>query len=311
MDVSSIEREIRKYIKLIRFQGSSDEQKKKYISKLCQLRVRLNQMTESNFEKYLNGHKFCCPSSGSEPQSPSSSFSSNNLVCDVCLGRQPLLISSVNAVFAKYSSFVANNYNFISSCQFCDFSIHKKCLISILGHRHNHENYFTNTVRVRKCPSVLFREEEESMGEQVIKSNDDTNSKYIIMDICPEIGLLKQDYRCNDCRCTILTMEQSRLDDYDGRYYCHSCHWNDVHPTPARLIHNWDSTPFPVSRKSLQILHYICIKSVKLFDLMSLNSMLFGLIPELAFLKRTRVEVAQMTVLHPLLFVPTEQTEFK
>ena len=128
-----------------------------------------------------------------------------------------------------------------------------------------------------------------------IKPRIDTQSKYIILSICPEIGLLKQGFRCNDCNCTILNMETSRLDDYDGRYYCHSCHWNDVHATPGRLIHNWDCTPYPVSRRSLQILHFISLKSIKLFDLMSLNSMLFGLIPELASVKRIRVEIGQMT----------------
>ena len=141
--------------------------RRKYISKLCQLRVRLNQMTESSFEKYLNGHKFSCPPSSNDQSvpSPGPSFSST-LTCDVCLGRQALLISSMNSLIAKYSSFVANNFNFISTCSYCDFSIHKKCLISILGHRHNHENFMTNTVRVRKCPSILFQEEEEQLANQ-------------------------------------------------------------------------------------------------------------------------------------------------
>lgn len=186
----------------------------------------------------------------------------------------------------------------------------------------------TNTVRVRKCPNMLFQEEEQLllqessstneklMNEKLISeklinqqlSNDeesrkeerteprsDTQSKYIILSICPEIGLLRQGFRCNDCNCTILDMETSRLDDYDGRYYCHSCHWNDVHATPGRVIHNWDRREYPVSRKSLQMLNYISFKSMKLFDVMSLNSMLFGLIPELACVKRNRVEIGQMT----------------
>lgn len=317
VDVSSIEREIRKYIKLIRYQESSEEERRRYISRLCQLRVRLSEMTESDFEKYLNGHKFSSPSTS---DSPSPFPSPPSLTCDVCLGRQTLFFSSMNSIIGKYSSFLTNNFNFISTCSFCHFSIHKKCLISILGHRHNHENFMTNTVRVRKCPSLLFREEEERLLQESSLTEKPTNqkpsdqnptnqnptnqnptnprttlSKYIILSICPEIGLLRQGFRCNDCQCSIMDMETSRLDDYDGRYYCHSCHWNDMHATPGRVMHNWDKRGYPVSRRSLQMLHFMCSKGIQLFDLMSFNPMLFGLIPALASVKRIRREIGQMT----------------
>ena len=53
---------------------------------------------------------------------------------------------------------------------------------------------------------------------------------------------------------------------------------------PARVVHNWDFTPRPVSRSSLQIINYIKLKPV-LFNITELNSMLYGLVDELTQIK--------------------------
>lgn len=129
-------------------------------------------------------------------------------------------------------------------------------------------------------------------------------SKYVIFDVCPEIGLVKQSFKCADCSCPIQN-KTSRLDDYDGKYYCFRCHWNDRECIPARIIRNWDFSPRPVSRKSLQMIYFIKKKPV-LFDVLSLNSMLYGLIEDLSFIKRLRIELSSMVTYLRLCHQPNK-----
>uniref|UniRef100_A0A8C4R821 Differentially expressed in FDCP 8 homolog n=1 Tax=Eptatretus burgeri TaxID=7764 RepID=A0A8C4R821_EPTBU len=78
-------------------------------------------------------------------------------------------------------------------------------------------------------------------------------AKYV-MDICPEVGLHAQDYRCADCRQPITmggVRAEARLCDYTGHYYCPSCHWNDSLPIPARALHNWDMEPHKKLRSDI------------------------------------------------------------
>lgn len=41
---------------------------------------------------------------------------------------------------------------------------------------------------------------------------------------------------------------EPRICDYNGKYYCPTCHWNDAVPIPARIIHNWDFTRHKIGR---------------------------------------------------------------
>lgn len=115
IDQKDVERAIRRYIKLIRCEETDSEKKRKLIVKLCELRIRLSQMMEELDEKYLNGHRF-----NNKPHLQSSS----SVTCDVCLKRQsPILLPS--AIFKTYQP------NFVLSCDFCDFRIHRNCMTSV------------------------------------------------------------------------------------------------------------------------------------------------------------------------------------
>ena len=109
------------------------------------------------------------------------------------------------------------------------------------------------------------------------------SSQYLEFAICPEVGLSKQAFKCADCQDAI-TFACSRICDYDGLYYCLSCHWNDLERTPARMMHNWDATAKPVSRRSLQLITYIKRQPV-LFDVLDFNPMLYGLLEDLPLIK--------------------------
>ena len=76
-----------------------------------------------------------------------------------------------------------------------------------------------------------------------------------IMDICPERMLPQLKYRCVECDKKFNCMVAPRLCDYTGLSFCPECHWNAVSPTPARIIHNWDFEPRPVSQATKQYLY--------------------------------------------------------
>lgn len=115
----------------------------------------------------------------------------------------------------------------------------------------------------------------------------------LITQICPEIGLHAQAFKCVDCDKDI-DLNSSRLCHYDGRYYCYQCHSGyDLLPIPARVLRNWDFTPKPVSRTSLQKICYLRTKPV-LFNLFQLNSMLYGFIDRLVEIKQTRERIQSM-----------------
>ena len=128
IDQKNVERAIRRYMKLIRCEETDSTKKKKLILKLCELRIRLNQLNEEMDQKYLNGHRF-----NNKPNSSSDFRSGNGLLpavtssstsataCDVCLKKQsPILLPP--AIFKTYQP------NFILSCDFCDFRIHRNCM---------------------------------------------------------------------------------------------------------------------------------------------------------------------------------------
>ena len=122
----------------------------------------------------------------------------------------------------------------------------------------------------------------------------------IILKICPEIGLAKQDFRCGECQILLSPasnlkqnsklISKARLCDYTGMYFCEYCHFGDYAVIPARVIHNWDFKPQQVSRAALQIISYIKntvfhFDRPVLFNLVEINPMLYGLVDELIQIK--------------------------
>ena len=269
-------------MKLIRIQDYDPDKKRRLIIKLCDLRIKLNQMNEDFEQQYFFGHRFSSPSSKSSSTLPDGHntppvvTSLTCLTCDVCRKKQRMIL--LNSVL--------NGSNQIMICDFCDFNLHKNCMMG-----------YIDTNRIRKCPKLLLEDEEEMNPELKY-------SKLLEFRICPEIGLSKQQFKCFDCGSRI-NLNNSRLDDYDGLYYCLKCHWDDYESTPGRILHNWDDTKHPVSRRSLQILNYIKRKPI-LFDVMEFNSMLYGLIEDLPIVKRIRTELSQMATYLKLCHQPNK-----
>ncbi|PNF39277.1 hypothetical protein B7P43_G16691 [Cryptotermes secundus] len=147
-------------------------------------------------------------------------------------------------------------------CVDCKYSCHVKCLVQVC----------------RVCAHVKASE----------------NPTYIA-DICPELGLSAQAYRCAECKAHI-TFKNSciepRLCDYDGRYYCPMCHWNSTAVIPARVVHNWDFEKRRVCRASKQLLRLMEKRPV--LKLQQLNPKLFGFVEELSLVKKIRENILIM-----------------
>ncbi|ALC46270.1 CG11534 [Drosophila busckii] len=147
-------------------------------------------------------------------------------------------------------------------CSDCGYLVHQKCIDSV----------------VRVCAHVLASERQ-----------------FPIIEICPEIGLAAQRYKCAECA-TLLNFKNSwiepRLCDYRGLYYCPACHWNDNCIVPARMVNNWDFTPRRVSRTALQEIQLFLDKP--LIRLEEENPKLFVFLEKLCAVKKLRQNLIHM-----------------
>ena len=102
-----IESAICKHIKVLRTQ-TDEELKKKLVQKICELRIKLNQLNDLNEELYLSGHKLI--------KYEDNGKSGSQLVCDQCLKRSKTKIFGLK-----------KNDNYLLVCQFCQFVVHRFC----------------------------------------------------------------------------------------------------------------------------------------------------------------------------------------
>jgi len=113
-----------------------------------------------------------------------------------------------------------------------------------------------------------------------------------IMDICPERILPQLKYRCVECDKKFSLQRPPRLCDYTGLSFCSGCHWNALSPTPARIIHNWDFEPRPVSQATKQYLFLMQRKPV--IDIAQANPKLFAVVQEMVEVSDLRSTIMLM-----------------
>uniref|UniRef100_A0A182LYG7 Phorbol-ester/DAG-type domain-containing protein n=1 Tax=Anopheles culicifacies TaxID=139723 RepID=A0A182LYG7_9DIPT len=244
--------------------GPDTEQSKWLVRHLVELRYRYRELLDYSRDpeavleetEVILGHHFV-----RRKQFPFQQLQhKRNLYCDHCSG------VIWNVVQASYV------------CYDCSFAVHHKCLRSV----------------IRICAHVVT-----------------TEHKQPIECICPEIGLAFQKYTCAECGTQLsynkstaincfglefkaekLNSIQPRLCDYTGLYYCPSCHWNDTSIIPARITNNWDFVPRKVCRASRQQINLLLNKPV--IRLEEKNPRLFTFIPQLAEVKRVRMQLGEM-----------------
>lgn len=73
------------------------------------------------------------------------------------------------------------------------------------------------------------------------------------MEICPERGLISQNYSCAECGNGISSKDSIKC-DFSGNYLCPKCHGNESGINPIRIIKNWDFTKYPISKRSKKVI---------------------------------------------------------
>lgn len=101
----------------------------------------------------------------------------------------------------------------------------------------------------------------EVIPQSIVLDNSDEStqrflSKFFKVQI--ELGLDKQDYKCNRCARPIgMVYGRSRLCKYDGLHYCLDCNQDEKAVIPARVIHNWDFSRYTISRENKEKLDLV------------------------------------------------------
>ncbi|XP_078066827.1 differentially expressed in FDCP 8 homolog isoform X1 [Mustelus asterias] len=166
--------------------------------------------------------------------------------------------------------------------QFCD-----KCSTIIWGLL---QTWYTCTGCYYRCHSKCLNQ----ITKSCVRSKVSHQSEFEL-NICPEVGLDRQDYRCGECRQPISLRgvpSEARMCDYTGRYYCSSCHWNDAAVIPARVIHNWDFETHKVCRYSMRYLTLMISRPV--LKLRAINPLLFNYVEELVEIRKLRQDILLM-----------------
>lgn len=65
----------------------------------------------------------------------------------------------------------------------------------------------------------------------------------------------------------------ARLCHYYGSYFCRDCHHKDTAIIPARVVHNWDFTSYPVSSEAHEVLQIVSTRP--LIHISSMNPKLY------------------------------------
>lgn len=76
------------------------------------------------------------------------------------------------------------------------------------------------------------------------------------MEICPERGLLAQNYACSLCSNGISVKDSIKC-DFSGDYLCEKCHGGGKCINPMRILRNWDFNRYPISLKSKRLIAQI------------------------------------------------------
>ncbi|KAK8393234.1 hypothetical protein O3P69_013324 [Scylla paramamosain] len=105
-----------------------------------------------------------------------------------------------------------------------------------------------------------------------------------------EEGLDAQAYKCNQCKSYVgMIYGKPRVCSYDSKYYCYECHENESALIPARIVHNWDFTLYPVCSANFQWLS--SVNHLPLIDLRTVNPRLYCHIEDLAELQMLRTQL--------------------
>lgn len=138
---------------------------------------------------------------------------------------------------------------------------------------------------------TLRNKAKDQIGGQELRKNKrqsvTTSFLSILTTLSLERGLTAQSFKCAGCQRSIgLSNGKAKVCNYSGWYYCSSCHVDDSFLIPARIIHNWDTSKYKVSKQAKEFLEYVYEEP--LIDIQQENPMLYLHAEPLAAVVRLR-----------------------
>ncbi|XP_053453614.1 pleckstrin homology domain-containing family M member 3 isoform X2 [Nycticebus coucang] len=138
---------------------------------------------------------------------------------------------------------------------------------------------------------TLRNKPKEQMGGHELRKNKrqsvTTSFLSILTTLSLERGLTAQSFKCAGCQRSIgLSSGKAKVCHYSGWYYCSSCHVDDSFLIPARIVHNWDTSKYKVSKQAKEFLEYVYEEP--LIDIQQENPMLYQHAEPLAAVVRLR-----------------------
>lgn len=138
---------------------------------------------------------------------------------------------------------------------------------------------------------TLRSKPKDQMGGHELRKNKrqsvTTSFLSILTTLSLERGLTAQSFKCAGCQRSIgLSNGKAKVCNYSGWYYCSSCHVDDSFLIPARIVHNWDTSKYKVSKQAKEFLEYVYEEP--LIDIQQENPMLYLHAEPLATVLRLR-----------------------
>lgn len=151
----------------------------------------------------------------------------------------------------------------------------------------------SKTVKLARlnCTSEVFEDSEFESVRIETTSAHKPEISITNMQICPERGLAAQNYCCIDCQNGIGLNDAIRC-DFNGGYYCRACHggWEGINP--VRLIRNWDTKKYPISKPSRKVISHIDYS--ELINFASVNPKIFKDFEAFSYISALRKEIVKM-----------------
>lgn len=138
---------------------------------------------------------------------------------------------------------------------------------------------------------TLRNKPKDQLGGHELRKNKrqsvTTSFLSILTTLSLERGLTAQSFKCAGCQRPIgLSNGKAKVCNYSGWYYCSSCHVDDSFLIPARIVHNWDTSKYKVSKQAKEFLEYVYEEP--LIDIQQENPMLYLHAEPLATVARLR-----------------------
>lgn len=116
---------------------------------------------------------------------------------------------------------------------------------------------FEKSMSDKKVNETGIPEEDENLDFEVVKSPLQDQEKLnelhemleILCRLSTECGLDAQGFVCKGCKSPLVEISKATVCGFDAQYYCYGCVSNDKFAIPAKIIFNWDFTPYNVSKR--------------------------------------------------------------